>query len=157
MAQTPHLDSGLGVLPLATLCRQPFLQCFPNGSLNLRNVSAGINLVNAFGLGSSDRLVAFRDTFEKTTVSFLNPIAHEGQGRLALEQALRGDLMRNNKKKCDIRACVTDRNVDNGLNHSEIQLPAVALIGDGRIIEAIADDDFSGSQGRTNDFTNELR
>ena len=139
------------------LRRQPNPERLHNGSFDFLHGSSCIDFLDALRLRRCNGLVTFGNALEEAAVGFFNPVAHEGQGGLPLKQAFGGDLVRNHEQQCQIRARIADGDVNDGFDHFQIELAPVALVGSGRIVKAIAHNNLSGGQRRTNDFADELR
>ena len=66
------------------------------------------------------------------------------------------DLQRHVQQQGQIRARVADGEIDDWPDHGQIELAAVTLVGGGRIVETVAQDDLTGGEGRADDLADEL-
>jgi hypothetical protein len=144
------------IVGLIALVRQSVLEDFPNGTFDFCDSSSGVDFLDALRFGNRDSLIAFCDSFEEIAIGFFDPVAHERKCGLAFEEALGRDFVRDDKKKCNLGSRVANGHVNDGFHHLEIQLATVALVRSGRIVESIADDNFSGGESGANDLTDKL-
>ena len=56
-----------------------------------------------------------------------------------------------------VRSRPPNREINHGLHLVQVELATVALVSGGRVVEAVAQDDFAGRERRADDFQHELR
>jgi len=143
-------------LILISLWGQPALKNFPNSRFNFCNRSSRIDFLDSLWLGSRNRLITLRDSFEETAIGFFNAITHKRKCGLALEESVGCDFVWDDEKESDVWSRFTHGNIDDRFDHFEIQLTTVALVCCGGIVETIAYNNFSRIKGRADYFADEL-
>src|SRR5439155_24753092 len=88
--------------------REERLDEAPNDCFSALEGFVGVNLAHALRLSGGDGAIAFGDALEKAAIGLFNAIAHEGEGGLAGEQALRTDFVREEHQQGQVWARVAD-------------------------------------------------
>src|SRR5438270_1540094 len=149
---------------------------FPNTRSNGFDGLSGVDDSNSFRLKGGNGLVAFLDPLEEMAVGLLHAIPNRGvklernidcslvlflrgseQARLSIQAACFADGNWNHKQQSQIRTRLANGKVDDGLDELEVELASISLIGHGRIMESIRQNDLPRLQGRPDYLPHQLR
>src|SRR4051812_43682378 len=127
---------------------------FPNIVRDGVDRTSCINQSNALWLSRGDGVVAVFNATKEFAVCFLESITFRGAARTTSRLA---HFDGNAQEQREMRTRFADGDVDHVANKREIEFATIALIRGGRIVEAIAQYNFTRGKGRADDFAYELR
>lgn len=117
--------------------------------------AGGIERLDALGVGFGQSIETLFDALEEGVVGFFHTVA-DGLGGLALQASGVTDFEGNPEEEGEVGLGVTYGEVDGALDVIQVEAAAVGLVGEGRIVEAVAEDDVTLGEGGADDFVDEL-
>src|SRR6266542_5282839 len=147
----------------------------PDTRADRLNVLSGVDDPNPFWLGAGDGTKPALHTFEEGPIGLLHPVAERfAEGPLQITTPGIGirrtiepsrlprvpprfaDFDGHLQEQRQLGPRVADGKIDHRLDHRQIQLAPVTLIGGGRVVEAIAENDLARGQGGSNHLPDQL-
>ena len=130
---------------------------FPDVFADGFDSARAIHHAHAVGFSGGDGLVTLGHAVKEMLVAFLQPVADKGQGGLARAQAFGADFRRHVQQQGQIGPRVADGKINHALDQRQVQSAAITLIRRGRIVKAVAQDNFADREGGADGFADELR
>lgn len=117
--------------------------------------AGSVDGLDAVGMGLGEGIESLFDALEEGLVRLFHSVA-DGLGRLSLLAAGGADLDGDAQEECEVGVGIADGEVDGALDVIQVEAASVGLIGEGGIIESVAEDDVSLVEGGADDFVDEL-